>query len=100
MNPWRTKTVTLKSSGETIHVLPREIPGLVEAGLITSGGKSTRVKVTPKADAQKDAAERIAKAKEDKAAEKAKTKEEKNPGGTKTEEVIGKANITSPKHNN
>ncbi len=124
MNPWRTQAVTLKSSGETIHVLPREVDGLVEAGIIDKGGKSTRVRVTPKADAKvkaaKEAAEKIEKAKAEKAAAKeaeriakekeekeaGKTKEEKNPGGTKTKEVTGKAevtfkerpvNITSPK---
>ncbi len=110
MNLWRTQAVTLKSSGETIHVLPREIDGLIEADIIDKGGKSTRVKVTPKADAKvkaaKEAAEKIEKAKAEKAAEKAakdkeekeagKTKEEKNPGGTKTEKVTGKAEVNQP----
>lgn len=117
MNPWRTKAVTLKSTGETIHVLPREIDGLFEAGLIDKGGKSTRVRVTPKADAKvkaaKEAAEKIEKAKADKAAEKeaekaekaakdkeekeaGKTKEEKNPGGTKTKKVTGKVEVAKP----
>ncbi len=92
MNPWRTQAVTLNSSGETIHVLPREIDGLIEAGIIDKGGKSTRVRVTPKADAKE--AERIAKEKEEK--EAGKTKEEKNPGGTKTKKVTGTTEVTQP----
>ena len=81
----RTQAVTLKS-GDTVNVLPREIPGLKAAGLLSRDTKARKAaKVTPKNDAKVEEAEKAAKEKEEKDA--GKTKEEKGTGGTK--EVSG-----------
>lgn len=90
----RTQAVTLKS-GETVNVLPREIPGLKAAGLLSKDAKARRAaKVTPKNDA-KEAAEKAAKEKEEKDA--GKTKEQKDTGTTKAGEVSGAITTDSVK---
>ncbi len=81
MNPWRTEAVTLLSSGETINVLPREIPGLKKAGLISKDVKSKRAaKITPKTDAklkaQREAAALAEKEKAEKIAAREKAEQE------------------------
>ena len=89
MNLRRTQAVTLKT-GATVNVLPREIPGLKAAGLLSKDTKARRAaKVTPKNDVKVEEAEQAAQEKEEKDA--GKTKELKDTG--KTKEVSG--NITT-----
>ena len=101
MNLRRTQAVTLKT-GATVNVLPREIPGLKAAGLLSKNAKANRpAKVTPRTDAKVAAAKKViadriaaqeAKEKEAQEAEEkaaAKEKEEKDAGKTKEEKGTG-----------
>ena len=119
----RTQAVTLKS-GETVNVLPREIPGLKAAGLLSKDTKARKpAKVTPRVDEKAAALKAIAKKKAEAAAEKeeaiqeaaeakekadaekeaaekaAKEKEEKDAGKTKEEKDPGGTKQVSGKAN-